>query len=117
MEKRPLHMSFVMRVIHNQVKDIISKSVPKSDLSPQTQLQGGIMGYLFHHKEAPVYQKDIEKEFSKLTNRLHKTPMYYDAATLEKIAGMIHDKLSCPEKMAGRDQELLDCLGNIIEVR
>ena len=63
------------------------------------------------------HTKDIEKEFSKLTNRLHKTPMYYDAATLEKIAGMIHDKLSCPEKMAGRDQELLDCLGNIIEVR
>ena len=63
MEKRPLHMSFVMRVIHNEVKDIISKSVPKSDLSPQTQLQGGIMGYLFHHKETPVYQKDIEKEF------------------------------------------------------
>ena len=44
------------------------------------------------------HTKDIEKEFSKLTNRLHKTPMYYDASTLEKIAGMIHDKLSCPEK-------------------
>ena len=63
MEERPFHMSFVMRVIHNQIKDIISKSVPKSDLAPQTQLQGGILGFLFHHREGPVYQKDIEREF------------------------------------------------------
>ena len=82
MEKRPLHMSFVMRVIHNQVKDIISKSVPKSDLSPQTQLQGGIMGYLFHHKEAPVYQKDIEKEFRVSRATATNTPVSYTHLTL-----------------------------------
>lgn len=63
MEERPNHVSFILRVIHNQTKDIIRKSVPISDRAPQTQLQGGIMGYLFHHREGPVYQKDIEKEF------------------------------------------------------
>lgn len=63
MEERPNHVSFILRVIHNQTKDIIRKSVPPSDRAPQTQLQGGIMGYLFHHREEPVYQKDIEKEF------------------------------------------------------
>lgn len=57
------HISFTLRVIHNQIKDIICKTVPKSDCAPQTQLQGGIMGYLFHHADQAVYQKDIEKEF------------------------------------------------------
>lgn len=63
MKPRHQYISFILRVIHNQVKDIISKTVPKSDIAPQTQLQGGIMGYLFHHSEQAVYQKDIEKEF------------------------------------------------------
>lgn len=58
-----MKISFAMRVIHNQIKDIITKSVPKSDVAPQSQLQGGILGYLFHHTDQPVYQKDIEKEF------------------------------------------------------
>ena len=61
--KHLMKISFVMRVIHNQIKDIITKSVPKSDVAPQSQLQGGILGYLFHHTDQPVYQKDIEKEF------------------------------------------------------
>ncbi|MCQ2539314.1 MAG: MarR family transcriptional regulator [Acetatifactor sp.] len=61
--KHLMKISFAMRVIHNQIKDIITKSVPKSDVAPQSQLQGGILGYLFHHTDQPVYQKDIEKEF------------------------------------------------------
>lgn len=56
-------LSFTLRVIHNQIKDIIRKSVPKSDKAPRSQLQGGILGYLYHHGEQPVYQRDIEKEF------------------------------------------------------
>ncbi|MGN0425399.1 MAG: MarR family winged helix-turn-helix transcriptional regulator [Acetatifactor sp.] len=63
MDRKTKYISFTMRVIHNQVKDIISKTVPKSDFAPQTQLQGGIMGYLFHHSDSAVYQRDIEKEF------------------------------------------------------
>ena len=63
MDRKNRYISFTLRVIHNQVKDIISKTVPKSDIAPQTQLQGGILGYLFHHRDSAVYQKDIEKEF------------------------------------------------------
>lgn len=63
MDRKTRYISFTLRVIHNQVKDIISKTVPKSDIAPQTQLQGGILGYLFHHRDSAVYQKDIEKEF------------------------------------------------------
>lgn len=60
-EKR-MNVSFTLRVIHNQIKDVISKSAPKFTVHPQSQLQGGILGFLFHTEE-PVYQKDIEKEF------------------------------------------------------
>lgn len=59
-EKR---ISFILRVIHNQIKGIIHKSAPKFDKGPKSQLQGGIMGYLFHHRGQPVYQKDLEKKF------------------------------------------------------
>ena len=31
--------------------------------APGSQLQGGILGYLYHHQGEPVYQKDLEKEF------------------------------------------------------
>lgn len=56
-------ISFILRVIHNQIKDIIHKNAPRFDKGPKSQLQGGILGYLFHHRDQPVYQKDLEKEF------------------------------------------------------
>lgn len=59
-EKR---ISFILRVIHNQTRDIIHKNAPRFDKGPKSQLQGGILGYLFDHRDQPVYQKDLEKEF------------------------------------------------------
>ena len=59
-EKR---IAFLLRVIHNQTKHIVHKSAPKFERAPGSQLQGGILGYLYHHREEPVYQKDLEKEF------------------------------------------------------
>lgn len=59
-EKR---ISFLLRMIHNQTKQIIHRSAPKFEKVPGSQLQGGILGYLYHHREEPVYQKDLEKEF------------------------------------------------------
>ncbi len=59
-EKR---ISFLLRVIHNQIRDIIHKNAPRFDKGPKSQLQGGILGYLFDHDGQPVYQKDLEKEF------------------------------------------------------
>lgn len=62
MEKKK-RLAFTLRMIHNKTKDIIRKSSPKCDKAPETQLQGGILGFLYHHREEPVYQRDIEKEF------------------------------------------------------
>jgi len=56
-------IAFVLRELHNQVKQTIHRSAPKFDKVPGSQLQGGILGYLYHHREEPVYQKDLEKEF------------------------------------------------------
>ena len=56
-------IAFVLRCLHNQIKMVLHKSLPKTGKAPKTQLQGGILGYLYQHLDQPVYQKDIEKEF------------------------------------------------------
>lgn len=56
-------ITFILREIHNQTKQVIHKSSPRFEKGPRSQLQGGILGYLYHHRDGPVYQKDLEKEF------------------------------------------------------
>lgn len=63
MEQNNKRLGFTLRVIQNKIKAIICSSIPPSAKGPQSQLQGGILGYLYHHQEQPVYQRDIEKEF------------------------------------------------------
>lgn len=63
MEQKNRRLAFTLRVLQNQIKTIIRNTVPCSSKAPQSQLQGGILGYLYHHQEQPVYQRDIEKEF------------------------------------------------------
>lgn len=62
-KKEERRISFTLRVIQNQIKTIVCRTVPKTDKAPQSQLQGGILGFLYHHPDEAVYQKDIEKEF------------------------------------------------------
>lgn len=63
MKQNQGRLAFTLRVLHNQIKAIIRNTIPCAPKAPQTQLQGGILGYLYHHQEQPVYQRDIEKEF------------------------------------------------------
>lgn len=63
MEQNQRRLGFTLRVLQNQIKSIIRNTIPCSPKAPQSQLQGGILGYLYHHQERPVYQRDIEKEF------------------------------------------------------
>ena len=62
MEEKKM-LGFELRTIHNLTREIVRKSRPVQDKPPLTQLQAGIMGYLFRHQEQPVYQKNIEEEF------------------------------------------------------
>ncbi|MBD5453486.1 MAG: winged helix-turn-helix transcriptional regulator [Lachnospiraceae bacterium] len=57
-------LGFELRVIHNLTKEIVRKSHPDTDKPPLTQLQAGIMGYLFHNQESSICQKHIEEEFN-----------------------------------------------------
>jgi len=57
------NIAFLLRMIHNQIRLIIHKSAPKFEKAPKTQLQGGIMGYLYHNQDQAVYQRDVEREF------------------------------------------------------
>lgn len=53
----------MLRIIQNRIKMIIHNAVPRFEKGPRSQLQGGILGYLYHHRDGPVYQRDLEKEF------------------------------------------------------
>lgn len=54
---------FEVRFINNLIKEVVSKTHPVTGQRPQTQLQAGIMAYLYH-QEQPVYQKNIEEAFN-----------------------------------------------------
>lgn len=57
-------LGFELRTIHNLTKEVVRKSRPAINKPPLSQLQAGIMGYLFHHQQQPVYQKHIEEAFN-----------------------------------------------------
>lgn len=62
--RKPL--GFTLRELHNLTKMLLHKMRPpcRRPGTPLTQLQGGILGYLYHHDAAePVYQKNIEEVF------------------------------------------------------
>ncbi len=63
MEENHKRLGFTLRVIQNKIKAIVCSSIPPSSKGPQSQLQGGILGFLYHHQQQPVYQRDIEREF------------------------------------------------------
>ena len=57
-------LGFELRMIHNLTKEIVRKSHPVTDKPPLTQLQAGIMGYLFRNQEKSICQKHIEEKFN-----------------------------------------------------
>ena len=60
---------------------------------------------------------DLDKEFSKLINRLNKTNLHCNQDNLDKLKDLIAKKMNHPEEMEGRDMEILALLGGLIEVR
>lgn len=57
-------LGFELRMIHNLANEIVRKSHPFTDKPPLTQLQAGIMDYLFHNQESSICQKHIEEKFN-----------------------------------------------------
>lgn len=56
---------------------------------------------------------DIEKEFNKLVNRIHKTHMYYNIEKLDKLTDIINEH----SEEGNGYTEALRCLDGIIEVK
>lgn len=59
------------------------------------------------------HTEDIEKEFSKLLNRIYRTHMCYNMENLQKLTDIINVK----KDWSTDYREALEYLGNIIEVR
>lgn len=57
------------------------------------------------------HREDIEKELSKLNNRIHKTHMVYDEKSLSRLTEMIENQ----PNLEGGYQEALGCLGGIMQ--
>ena len=57
-------LGFELRMINNLIKEIVRKSHPDTGKPPLTQLQAGIMGYLFQNQEKSICQKHIEDKFN-----------------------------------------------------
>lgn len=57
-------LGFELRMINNLTKEIVRKSHPITDKPPLTQLQAGIMAYLFRNQEKSICQKHIEEKFN-----------------------------------------------------
>lgn len=57
-------LGFEIRFINNLIKGVVARTHPVTGTRPNTQLQAGILGYLYHNDGQPVYQKNIEEEFN-----------------------------------------------------
>lgn len=118
---------FELRRLHNLIRTVINKSRPITDKPPLTQLQAGIVGYLYHHQEQPVYQKNIEEEFrisrATATNTLQvmekngliiRSCMDRDAR-LKRIVmttSALQDHMLVEEHMKMMDQRMLEGLSS-----
>lgn len=56
------------------------------------------------------HREDLEKEYRKLTNRLHKANLNYNEENLKRLEEIIMDK----DHQKSYDQEALGCLGGLI---
>ena len=67
-ERRP-EIGFTLRMIHNQIKSVIHKTFPvNEEKRPQSQLQGGILGYLYHSLDFEKKQKKTRCIFTCFLN-------------------------------------------------
>jgi DNA-binding MarR family transcriptional regulator len=60
----PKTIGFEIKSLANLIKRCIDESAQNSGLDGLTGMQGWIIGYLYHHAEAPeTFQRDLEKAF------------------------------------------------------
>lgn len=61
----PRHIGYEIRSVSHLVKLTIDQTIAKSETHGVTGMQGWIIGYLYHHKDAQdCFQHDLELEFN-----------------------------------------------------
>ena len=55
-------ISFYIRRLDNLVRHRMDQSQAKASMDNITGLHGFLVGYLYHHQDKPVYQRDLERD-------------------------------------------------------
>ena len=53
-----------IRRVDNLIFRKINQFARENDVEQATPMHGWIIGYLYRHRDTPVFQRDIEREFS-----------------------------------------------------
>jgi len=53
-----------LKILMNKVNRKAESCIPPELKREATEMQGRVLGYLFHNRERPVFQRDVEAEFS-----------------------------------------------------
>lgn len=63
MKPKP-HIGFELRTTANLIRREIDNATAKRGIEKLTGMQGRVIGYLCHHQDQPVFQRDLEAVFA-----------------------------------------------------
>lgn len=110
-------IGFEVRTLSNLIKRQFDKSGHRPPKDKQTAMQGWVIGYLYGHRDADIFQRDLELEFSirrstatgilqlmEKNGLLTRTPVPQDARL---------KKLTLTEKAVGIHQGFMNHVENL----
>lgn len=62
--ERKVCLGFQLRTVSNLCRRAIDNAVSERNMERLTGMQGRVICYLYHHQNEPVFQRDLENEFS-----------------------------------------------------
>ena len=118
-----LHIGYQIRTLSNLMKRKMLQLLPSPPDDSITGVQGQVIGFLYHHRDQDIYQKDLEQWFcvrrstaSRLLKNLEgrgiicRTPVAHDAR-LKKVT-LTPEALARQEEFYGYVLQLEETLSN-----
>lgn len=119
-------IGFEIKTVSNLIKRRINNSIAEHrDIDQSTAMHGWVLGYLCHHQDRDIFQKDLEQQFSirrstateilKLMEKkglIERKPVSYDAR-LKKIVlteKAVQTHAMIQQEIDKMDNELKACL-------
>lgn len=59
-----IHIGFELRTTANLIRREIDNAMSSRGIEKLTGMQGRVIGYLYHHQDRPIFQRDLESVFS-----------------------------------------------------